>query len=94
MPTTFHRTLKITAFNTDGIGRQLYEVRKQLQKLKNRCGPVRFYIPNYDIYRTDHEHGHKSVPHTCTDLPPLLSTDVTGDTTMFLAAVYKYLQRL
>jgi hypothetical protein len=70
---------------------------------------MRFYIPNYDIYQTDREDRHKGrtaiavkkgIPHTCADLPPLPSTDVTGvcipigNTKIFLAAVHKYLQRL
>jgi hypothetical protein len=70
---------------------------------------MRLYIPNYDIYQTDHEDVHKGgtaiavkkgIPHTCVDLPPLLSVEVTGicipigNTEMFLAAVYKSLQRL
>jgi hypothetical protein len=32
--TTVHSSLKIIAFNANGIGRQAYEVRKQLQDLK------------------------------------------------------------
>jgi hypothetical protein len=34
MPTTVHIPLKIIALNANGIGRQAYEVRKQLQNLK------------------------------------------------------------
>jgi hypothetical protein len=70
---------------------------------------MRFYIPNYDIYWTDREDGHKGgtavavekgIPHRCADLPPLLSIEATGvgipigNTEMLLAAVYKTPQRL
>jgi hypothetical protein len=59
--TTVHRPLKIVALNANGIGRQAYEVRKQLQDLEidmvlfseTQLKPhMRYYIPNYDIYRT------------------------------------------
>jgi hypothetical protein len=48
---------------------------------------MRFCIANYDIYRTDCEDGHKGgttvavkkgIPHTCVDLPPLLSVEIRG----------------
>jgi hypothetical protein len=70
---------------------------------------MRFYIPNYDIYRTVGQDGQKGgtaiadkkgIPHRCGDLPPLLSVEGTGvciligNTGMLLAAVYKSLQRL
>jgi hypothetical protein len=47
---------------------------------------MRFYISNYDIYRTESESGHKGgtavavkkdVPHRCADLHPLLSVEAT-----------------
>jgi hypothetical protein len=68
-----------------------------------------FYIPNCDFYRTDHEDGHQgrtaiavkeNIPHTCADLPPLLSVEATGacicigNTEIFLAALCKSPQRL
>jgi hypothetical protein len=34
MAAVVHRPLKIIAFNANGIGKQGYEVRKQLQELK------------------------------------------------------------
>jgi hypothetical protein len=34
LPTTAHRTLKIIAFDANGIARQAYEVRKQFQDLE------------------------------------------------------------
>jgi hypothetical protein len=40
MPTAVHRPLKIIAFSVNGIGRQAYQVIKQLQDLKNILGPV------------------------------------------------------
>jgi hypothetical protein len=118
MGTTVHRPLKIIIFNANDIGGQAYEVRKQLQDLKinvalfsetRRKLHIRFYIPNYDIYQTDREDGHKSgtaavvkkgIPHRCADLLPLLSVEATGvcipigNTDMLLAAVYKSPQRL
>jgi hypothetical protein len=48
---------------------------------------TRFYISNYDIYRTDRKDGHKGgtaiavkkgILHTCADLTPLLSVEATG----------------
>jgi hypothetical protein len=69
---------------------------------------MRLYIPNYDIYLTDHQDGHKggtavavknSIPHTCADLP-LLSVEATwvcipiANSEMLLAAVYKSPQGL
>jgi hypothetical protein len=65
---------------------------------------MRFYIPNYHIYRNDHQDGHKGgtavavkkgIPHTYADLPPLLSVKATGvcipigHTEMLLVSVYK-----
>jgi hypothetical protein len=69
MPTTVRRPLKIIAFSASGIGRQAYGVVKQLQELKiyvalfpeTHLKPhMGFCIPNYDIYRTDPQDGHKS----------------------------------
>jgi exonuclease III len=113
MITTVHRSLKIIAFNANGIRRQAYEARKQLQDLKidtslfseTHLKPhMRFYISNYDTCQTDCEDGHrgrtavavkKGIPHTCVNLPPLLSVEATGvcmpigNNEIFLAAVYK-----
>jgi hypothetical protein len=65
---------------------------------------MRFCNPNYDIYRTDREDGHKGGntlavkqvnPHTRVDIPPLISVEATrvciptGNTEMSLVAVYK-----
>jgi exonuclease III len=59
MPTTVHIPLKIISFNANGIGRQAYEIRKQLQDLKTDVAlfsethlkpHMRFYIPNYDFF--------------------------------------------
>jgi hypothetical protein len=64
---------------------------------------------NYDFYGTDYKDGHiggtaiavkKDIPHTCDDLPPVLSVEATWVcisteiTEMLLAAVYKSPQRL
>jgi hypothetical protein len=90
MPTAVHRPLKIIEFKANGIGRQAYEVIKQLQDLKTDVAlfsethlkpHMRFYILNYNIYRTGREDGHKGetavevkedIPHTCPDLHLLL----------------------
>lgn len=63
-----HRFLKITAFNANGVGRQAYKLRKQMEVLKivvtlftdtRLKTHTRFYIPNYPIYRTDRQDRHK-----------------------------------
>jgi hypothetical protein len=68
MPRTVHRPLKILAFNNNGIGKQAYGVRKQLQGLNREKilfsethlkHHMTFYIPNYDFYQTDRADGHK-----------------------------------
>jgi hypothetical protein len=113
MSITVHRPLKIIAFNANGTGTQDHEVRRQLQYCKidivlfseaHLKPHMRFYIPNYEFYRTDHEDRHKDrtaiavkkgIPHICVNLPPPLSAEVTGicipigNTEMLLAAVYK-----
>jgi hypothetical protein len=64
----------------------------------------RFYIPNYQVYRTDRFPGikggtvvsvTKGIPHNHVDLPPLVSIEATGvcipiGNTELLEAVYKY----
>jgi hypothetical protein len=70
---------------------------------------MRFYMANYDFYRTEREDGNKGatassinngIPHTCVDLPPLLSIETTGvsmpigNIAIFLVVVYKSPQRL
>jgi hypothetical protein len=70
---------------------------------------MRFYIPNYDIYRTDREDGHngetvvavnKDIPDICTNLLLLLSLYATGvcipirNIEALLQAVYESPQRL
>jgi hypothetical protein len=64
---------------------------------------MRFYIPNYRIYRNDRLDGSKGgtavavkkgIPHIYVDLPPLISLEATGvskpigHTEMLLASVY------
>jgi hypothetical protein len=62
MAARFHRPLKVIAFNASGIGRQRYELSKQLQDLhvdvalfsETHLKPhERFFIPNYHVYRID-----------------------------------------
>jgi hypothetical protein len=66
MAAIVHRPLKV--FNVNGIGRQAYKLRKQLQDLKidvalfteTHLKPhMRFCIPNYHIYRNDSLDGNK-----------------------------------
>jgi hypothetical protein len=69
MVTRVHGPLKVLAFNRNGIGRQRYELRKQLQNLhadvalfsETHLKPhERFFITNYHFYRTDRHPGRKS----------------------------------
>jgi hypothetical protein len=66
--TRFLRPLKVLAFNANGIGRQRYELSKQLQELHidvallsetNLKPHERSFIPNYHFYRTDRFPGRK-----------------------------------
>jgi hypothetical protein len=68
MAANVNRPLKVVAFNVNDIGRQAYELRKQLQDLKidvalfteTHLKPhMRFYIPNYHIHRNDRLDGNK-----------------------------------
>jgi hypothetical protein len=63
-----HRPLKVVAFNANGIGRQRYELSKQMQDLKidvalfseTHLKPhERFCLPNYHLYRSDRFPGRK-----------------------------------
>jgi hypothetical protein len=80
--TRIHRPLKVIGFNANGIMRQRYELSKQLQDLhvnvaffsETHLKPhERFFISNYNFYRTDRHPGRKGgtavavrigVPHT------------------------------
>jgi hypothetical protein len=70
-----------------------------------RCSPVlrdtheRFFISNYQIYRTDHYPGRKGgtaiavregIVHNHVDLPPLILVEAIG-VCILLASVYKSL---
>jgi exonuclease III len=68
MATRVHRPLKVIAFNANGIGRQRYELSKQLQDLNIDVTLFsethlklheRFYIPNYNFYQIDRHPGMK-----------------------------------
>jgi hypothetical protein len=68
MAARFHRPLKVVAFNTSGIGRQRYELSKQLPELHidvallpetNLKTHERLFILNYHIYRRDRFPGRK-----------------------------------
>jgi hypothetical protein len=90
MTTRVHRPLEVIAFNANGIGRQRYELSKQLQDLhvETHLKPHEtFFIPNYHFYRTDHHPGRKGgtaievrkgIPHNHVDLSPLVSVEATG----------------
>jgi hypothetical protein len=63
-----HRPLKILAFNANGIGRQRYELIRQLQGLhihvalfsQTHLKPhERYLIPNFHFYRTERFPGEK-----------------------------------
>jgi hypothetical protein len=113
MATRVHRPLKVLAFNADGIGRQRYEISKQLQELhidvallsETHLKPhKKFFIPNYNFYRTDRFPGRKGgtavtvrkgITHYYVALPPLVLIEATGvcipigNSELRLAAVYK-----
>jgi exonuclease III len=113
MAARVHRALAVVAFNANGIGRQAHELRKQMQDIKTDVAlfsethlkpHMRFYIPNYHIYRNDRQDGHKGgtavavkngIPPAYADLPPLLSVEASGvcipigHTAMLLASIYK-----
>jgi hypothetical protein len=67
-PQGVHKPLKAVAFNANGIGKGRFELSKQLEgrhidaallseaNLKSR---ERFFIPNYQVYRTDRFPGLK-----------------------------------
>jgi hypothetical protein len=68
MANRVHRPLEVIAFNANGIGRQRYELSKQLQDLhidvalfsETHLKPhERFYIPNVHPYRNDRHPGRK-----------------------------------
>jgi len=62
MTTRIHRSLKVVAFNSNGIGRQRFQLGNQLQAQRIDVTHLsethlkpheRFRIPNYRVYRTD-----------------------------------------
>jgi hypothetical protein len=68
MATIIHRPLKVIAFNANGIGRQRYELSKELEDLhldmalfsETHLKPCeRFFIPNYHFYWIDRYPGRK-----------------------------------
>jgi hypothetical protein len=76
MATRIHRPLKIIAFNANGIWRRRYGLRNQLQDLhidialfsETHFKPhMRFFIPNYHLFRTDRFLGRKGIPHSHAD---------------------------
>jgi hypothetical protein len=105
MVATVHRSPKVVAFNANDIGRQAYEIRKQMQNLKIDVAifwethlkkHMRFYIPNYHIYRNDRLDGHKGgIKHTYVDLLKAGEVEATwgsipiGHNKMLLASLYK-----
>jgi hypothetical protein len=68
MATRIHRPLKVITFNANGIGRQRYELSKQLQGLlidvalfsETYLKPhERLFVQNYHFYRNDRLPGRK-----------------------------------
>jgi exonuclease III len=68
MTTRVNRLLKVIEFNVNGIGRQHYELSKQLQALhidvalssETHLKPhERFFISNYHFYQTECHPGRK-----------------------------------
>jgi hypothetical protein len=68
MATSVHRPFNVFAFNTNGIGRQRYELSKQLRDLHVDVALLsethlkhheRFFIPNFQFYRIDRHPGRK-----------------------------------
>jgi hypothetical protein len=68
MATRVHRPLRFLAFTANSIWRQRYELSKQLQEQhidvalfseKHLKPHERFYILNYQVYRTDRFPGKK-----------------------------------
>jgi exonuclease III len=112
MATRVHRYLKVVAFNANGIERRRYELSKQLQEQRINVALFsethlkpheRFYIPNYQFYRTHLFPGikggtavavKKGIPHNHVDLTPLNSLEATGicipigNSELLLTAVY------
>jgi exonuclease III len=68
MANKVHRSLKVIAFNVNGILKQRYELSKQLQDLytdvalfpETHLKPhERFSIQNYQVYQINHHPGRK-----------------------------------
>jgi hypothetical protein len=68
MATRVHMPLKVQVFNANGIGKQRYELSRQLQDLhiyvalflETYLKPhERFFIPNFHFYRTERYPGRK-----------------------------------
>jgi exonuclease III len=68
MATRLYKPLRVLAFNANGIGRQRYELSRQLQDLHvdvalfsetQLKSHERFFIPNFQIYRINHYQGRK-----------------------------------
>jgi hypothetical protein len=73
MATISHSPLRVIEFDANGIGRQRYELSKQLQVLRTDVAlfseiylkpPERFFIPNYHFYPTDSYLEEKAFPTT------------------------------
>jgi hypothetical protein len=93
LATTLHRPLEVRAFNANVIGRQCYEVSKQLQDLHIDLALFseihlkpheRFFIPNYLTNRYPGRKGEtaiavrKCIPHNYVNLPSIVSVVATG----------------
>jgi hypothetical protein len=77
MAARVHRSLRVIAFNTNGIWRGRYELSKQLQDLyidvsvlsETHLEPhVRFFIANYHFHGTGRFPGRKGILHSPVDV--------------------------
>jgi hypothetical protein len=93
MAARFHRSLEVIAFNANGIWRRCYTLSKQLQDLhidvavlsETRLKPhERFFIPNYNFYRTNRFRGRKGFPHNHVDLCYMRNTYASKRRSLFI----------
>jgi exonuclease III len=77
MASRFNTLINFIAFNTNGIWRRRYELRKQLQDLHIDMALLsethlklneKFFIPNYHFYRSDCFVGQKKIRGTAVSV--------------------------
>jgi hypothetical protein len=88
-----HRPLKVIAFNAIGIWRRRYELSKQLQDLNIDVTLLsethikhneRFFIPNYNFYRSDRFPGRKGISCNHVDLCCMCDTYIWQRRSLFI----------